>query len=360
MSIKSKKFKVLALAALFAPLLQACGVGEASVTADNSSSAATPVPVAVAYPERADIFATYAATATLGSEGDAPVIARVPGEVVELLAEEGDWVTEGDVLARLDGERLRLEMLSAKANLDKARGEYERYQDLNERGLVSESMFDGLRYDLDALEATYKLAKLNYNYSSIRATISGFVSARNIKLGQSIRTQEEAFRITDTGELVAHLQIPQNELTKFAAGNKATLAVDSVPGARYVATIARISPTIDTRNGTFRATAVVDNSHGELAPGMFARFTIAYEKHSEAIVIPMQALVEEDDLTAVYVVDNGLVDRRPIEVGIRSDGRVEVLSGLGEDEQVVVVGQSALRDGAKVLAQNETADSFTG
>ncbi len=349
---------LLAIAAL--PALSGCGAGEASVVATSDPEAATPVPVQVSFPARADIYATYDATTTIGSEGDAPVLARVPGEVVELLVEEGDWVEQGQTLARLDGERLRLEMLSAKATLAMARGEYERYIDLAQRGLVSKSMFDGLRFDLQGLEATYELRKLNFNYSRLRAPISGYVSTRTIKLGQSIAVGEEAFRITDTNQLVAYLQIPQTELGKFAAGHTATLEVDSMPGRKYAAEIARISPTIDTRNGTFRATALIDNEHQELAPGMFARFTVAYEKHADAMVIPAQALVEEDQQTSVYVVSNGEVTRRRIETGIESDGRVEVLNGLAGDEQIVVIGQAALRDGSKVLAKRDTQGSYTG
>ena len=133
-----------------------------------------------------------------------------------------------------------------------------------------------------------------------------------------------------------------------------------MPGHKYAAEIVRISPTIDMRNGTFRATAIIGNESEELAPGMFARFTIAYEKHAEAMVIPTQAIVEEDEQTSVYVVSNGEVTRRRIETGIESDGRIEVLSGLAGDEQIVVVGQSTLRDGSKVLAQTNTQDSYAG
>ena len=352
--------KCLLAAAALTPVLYGCGVGEASLADAAQIEAATPIPVEVAYPMREDIFATYAATSTIDSEGDAPVLAKVGGDVIEILVEEGDWAEQGQLLARLDGERLRLEMLSAKANLDMARGEFERYVDLNERGLVSETMFDGLRYDLDALEATYKLKKLNFNYSGIRATIPGYVSARFIKLGQAVRQNDELFRITDTSQLVAYLQIPQTELEKFAAGHAATLEVDSMPDREYAAEIARISPTIDMRNGTFRATAYIDNTRGELAPGMFARFTIAYEKHENAIVIPARALVEEDEFTAVYVVNDGQVSRRTIETGVESDGRVQVLDGLTEGDQIVVVGQSALRDGSKVLARHSDADRYTG
>jgi membrane fusion protein (multidrug efflux system) len=347
---------LLALAAT----LTGCGVGEASVSDAEAVQAATPVPVEVAQPFRADLRATYSATATITSDNDAPVVARVNGEVVELLVEEGDFVTDGQVMARLDGQRLRLEMLAAKASLEQARAEYERNQDLHKRGLISAAAFDNLKYDLQALEATYELKKLNYGYSSIRAPIAGVVASRDVKPGQHLNVNDLAFRVTDTSELIAYLQIPQSELPKFAAGHEVSIEVASTPGSAYQARIARISPTIDTRNGTFRATAVIDNSTGELAPGMFGRFSIAYEEHAGALVLPTAALIDEDDESAVYVVKDGEVMRRVVETGITSGDKVEILDGLSETDIVVVVGHSNLRDGSKVLASKNTVNSFTG
>ena len=341
-------------------IIPGCGTGEASVANEAEIQAATPVPVEVTAPIRADIFANYRATATIESDADAPVLARVAGEVVELLVEEGQAVEAGQVLARLDGERLRLAMLSARADLERVSGELNRYEDLAERGLVSEAMYDGLKYDVAALRAAYELAKLNYEYSEIRATISGVVSSRDIKLGQNIKANNVAFRVTDSEELLAYLQIPQSELAKFSSGQSASLSVDSMPGVHFDATIARISPTIDTRNGTFKATAIIDNANGDLVPGMFAKFTIAYEKHEEALLIPGLAVIEEDDEASVYVVQNGSVTRRVVETGIRNDGQVEILSGITDDEQIVVVGHSALRDGSKVLASTSTIENFAG
>jgi membrane fusion protein (multidrug efflux system) len=341
-------------------VLSGCVIGEASNADVDEIRATTPVPVEVALPVRGDIYATYHATTTITSDADAPVLARVPGEVVRLLVEEGATVRQGQVLAILDGERLRLEMLAAGANLQQARKEFARYSDLAQRGLVSVSMFDGLKYDVDALQATYDLKKLNYDYSEIRAPIDGVVSVRNIKLGQNIGANNVAFRITDPTRLVAYLQIPQSELAKFSAGHNARLRVDSMPDTEFDATIARISPTIDVRNGTFRATAFVDNNDGHLVPGMFARFTIAYEKHAGALIIPDAAIVEEDDELTVYVVASGAVARRIVTTGIATDGQVEILSGLADDDQIVVVGQSGLRDGSRILASSQSPDSYSG
>jgi len=352
-----KRIGLLALAAVMTASLSACGIGEAKTA---EVTAATPLPVEVAAPLMADIFATYQSTTTIRSDAEAPVLARVSGEVVEILVEEGDDVEQGQLLARLDGERLRLQMVEAKANLEKTRKAYERYVQLHERGLVSASTFEGLKFDMDALKATYELKRLSYNYTKIRAPISGVVSSRNIKLGQHVMAGAAAFKITNTTRLVAYLSIPQTELSKISAGDTAKLRVDAMPEIEFSAVIARISPTIDPRNGTFRATASIENEDGELAPGMFGRFNIAYEKHADALLIPAAALIEEDSETVVYVVSDGLASRRAIEVGIRSGGMVEVLGGLDANEQIVVTGQNGLRDGAKVLASQELQASSTG
>ncbi len=133
-----------------------------------------------------------------------------------------------------------------------------------------------------------------------------------------------------------------------------------MPERTFTATIERISPTIDARNGTFRATAYINNDDGMLAPGMFGRVEIAYEKHSNALVIPTEAVLLEDNVSVVYVVDNGAAARRPIETGIEEDGNIEVLSGLEGDEHIIVTGQNGLRDGSRVLASIPSTAPVTG
>jgi membrane fusion protein (multidrug efflux system) len=251
-------------------------------------------------------------------------------------------------------------MLQARADLDKTSKEYDRYVSLHERGLVSSSAYEGLKYDMDSLQASYELKRLNYNYTNIRAPISGVVSSRDIKVGQHINEKDSTFRITETSRLVAYLKIPQTELAKFAVGQQAEIRVDAMPDQTFTATIARISPTVDARNGTFRATVYVDNADARLAPGMFGRFSIAYERHSDALVIPMEALLREDGENVVYVVRDGAAVRRTIEIGIESNGRIEVLSGLSADDQIVVTGHGSLRDGSRVLASNDLPATVAG
>lgn len=349
----------LSAVALLSVTLAGCGVGEAR-TNEPEPVTSTPLPVEVALARKAEIFAKYRATSTITSDADAPVTARVAGEVVEILVEEGDRVEKGQLLARLDGARLKLELQQARANLEKTEREYRRFVSLNDRGLVSTAMIDATKYELDELQANFEMAQLNYGYTFVRAPIAGVVAARDIKIGQHMNAGDTTFRVTDTSELVAYLQIPQSELAKFAPGHPVSVRVDALPGQHFDAAIARISPVIDARSGTFRATTIIGNDDGLLAPGMFGRFQIAYERRANALLIPSNAVIQEDNIAVVYVVENGEAVRRAISTGIEEDGSVEVLGGLEEHEYIVVTGQGSLRDGSKVLASVPTSNAITG
>ena len=340
----------IALMTLLTATTSGCGTGEASVTKNDEDSLPAPLPVFVTFPETADIFAAYETASSIASDSEAAVLARVSGQVVEILVEEGDIVSKGQVLARLDGDRLHLEMLQAKANLEQMSREFDRQKGLQEKGLVSTASFEQIKYGLEATRAGYDLQKLNYDYTTIRATIPGVISSRDIKVGTNMAVSETAFTISNTARLVAYLNIPQTELSKFSPGHVATVGVDSMPGTEFHGKIARISPTIDARSGTFRATLYIDNEDGDLAPGMFGRFTIAYEKHENALVVPVAAVVREDNESVVYVVTDGAAVRRPIKAGIQSGNMIEILGGLEKNEEIVVTGLSGLRDGSRVVA----------
>ncbi len=330
--------------------LSGCGTGEAQSGTAVGPAAAAPLPVAVVAPERKDMFASHETTTTLAPDADAPVPARVAGQIMTVLVEEGDAVVAGQVLARIDGERLKLEAQHAKASLEQARREYERNIRLQERGLVSAAAFEGLKFLLDELEASYALKQLELGYTAIRAPVAGIVTARAIKVGNHVDVGDLTFRVTDTKRLVAYLQIPQNDLSRIAVGQPISLEVDAMPGRLFPAKVERISPTIDARSGTFRVTAYIENGSASLAPGMFGRFSIAYEKHSDVLTIPAGAVVDEDTESVVYVVVDGKAERRPIRIGLRSNDRIEVLEGVDANENVVVTGQSNLREGSRVYA----------
>ena len=336
------------------------GCGGQDASAQEESVSATRLPVVVTTASVADLAIRYATTATIEADSEAPVLARVAGEISEVYVEEGDFVEQGQILASLDGDRLRLQARKAHADFERATREYERLQQLHARDLVSTAALDNAQFDLNTLKAAYERSQLEYSYTNVRATIAGVVSARIVKVGTHVSEGSPLFQITETSRLIAYLNIPQTELAKFSPGDPTTISVDAFPAAQFRGEIARLSPTIDAINGTFRATVYIDNQEGRIAPGMFGHFSITYETHDDALVIPESAVLLEDDRAVVYVVKQGMAVQRRVEIGIAAEGMQEITAGLAENDPVVLQGQARLSDGTPVLIASATARPNAG
>ena len=326
-----------------------CGVSEARVTSDENT--AQPVSVAVSPVARGDIPAYHAGTATIEALSEATVVARVPGEIVEVMAEEGDQVAAGQPIARLDASRYTLESRQAQATLNKLEQQYRRNVELSRRGLVSASTLDSLRFDLEASRAEYAMKQIGLENTLIRAPIDGVIAARLVKTGATATENQELFKITDAGQLRVRIPVPQRKLDRFSVGQKATIRVDARPDERFEAAVTTISPVVDARSGQAQVTLSLDNGNKQLLPGMFARVEIVYDVHEQAMLLPRAALVEHDGTTSVYVVESGQAIKRTVITGLEKNGQIEILEGLDSNDQVVTAGQSVLADGADVLVQ---------
>lgn len=310
------------------------------------------IPVETSVPTRGDIYAMYSGTAPIEAFAEADVIAKVAGEIVEILAEEGDDVKSRQVLARLDGDRLRFELMQTEANLRKAQRDHQRNVDLKEKGLISAGDFEKIKYEMDALEATYNLAKLELSYTEIRAPIDGVVSERYIRIGNTIDVNAVTFQVTSLEPLIAYLHVPEREYRRIDPGQVAVIEVDALQGSEFQAVVARISPVVDPETGTFKITVEVSDPSRRLKPGMFGRVNIVYDMHAQALQVPRSAIIDEAGKTAVFIVEDDKAVRRSITTGYANSGFVEVLEGLTGNEKIVVVGQTGLKDGSKVSIIN--------
>jgi membrane fusion protein, multidrug efflux system len=342
-------------ALLLATLLAGCqsGAGDEQAKAGEDEDKDTPaIPVEVAAATRGDIVAVYSSTAPIEAYAEAQVVAKVGGEVVEILVEEGQQVEAGDVLARLDGERLRFEMLQAEANLNKLERDHARNVDLKERGIISLGEFEKILYEMEALRASFNLAKLELGYTAITAPIDGVVARRFIKVGNTLSVNAPTFQITSLEPLVSYLHVPEREYRNIEAGQTATIQVDALQGTSFEGVVARISPVIDPATGTFKVTIEMVDETRRLRPGMFGRVDIVYDSHANALQIPRSAIVEDAGESIVYVVEDETARRRVIQTGYASKGRIEVLDGLDGSEVFVLVGQAGLKQGSKVSVIN--------
>ena len=337
-------------------IVGACSQGEAPegevTTAGEQEEEVVAVPVEVGTPVRGDIFAVYSGTAPIEAFAEADVIAKVAGEVREILVEEGDEVAKGQVLARLDGDRLRLELNQSAANLQKLKRDYERNVDLKEKGLISTGDFDKIRYEMEALEASYNLAKLELDYTQIRAPIAGVVSNRYVRLGTTVSVNDPVFEVTSLDPLVAYLHVPEREYRNIRTGQVVGIDIDALAGQRIVADVTRVSPIVDPATGTFKITIEISDEQRLIKPGMFGRISIVYDQHVNVLQVPRSAILEESGETSVFVVENDTAIRREVVTGYSNAGMIEVVEGLEDGDRVVTVGQVGLKDEALVTIIN--------
>jgi len=342
-----------------AMLLSACQQGNENGNPDEEEES-PPIPVEISTPVRGDVMAVYSGTAPIEAFAEADVIAKVEGEVRAVLVEEGDDVSAGQVIARLDGDRLRLELNETDARLRKMQRDFERNKDLRGKGLLSEGDYEKLQYDLEALQASYNLASLELDYTQIRAPISGVISERYIKLGNTVSVGDPLYRVTNFDPLVAYLHVPEREYRRIAPGQPVGLAVDALDGPPIIAEVTRVSPVIDPVTGTFKITIEIRDEQRRIKPGMFARIGVVYDTHVNALQVPRSALVEDLGETSVFVVENGLAGRRIVETGISNRGMVEIISGLSDDDDVITVGQVGLQPDSRVEIINDAEASLAG
>ena len=337
---------------LVALLLGACQ-SEQSSDAETAEEDTPPVPVEVAQPVRGDVYAMYTGTAPIEAFAEANVIAKVDGEIRELLVEEGDEVKKGQVLARLDGDRLRLELNESEAKLRKLQRDFERNVDLQAKGLISDGDFEKIKFEMEALEAAFNLASLELDYTQIRAPIDGVIAERFVKLGNTIAEGEALFRVTSLDPLVAYLHVPEREYRHIDPGQPVGIEIDALAGDPIAAAVTRVSPVVDPQTGTFKITVEIVDEQRRIKPGMFGRIGVIYDVHENALQVPRSAIIENDGAASVFVVEDGRALRKSVTTGYGNRGMIEVTGGLAEEERVIVVGQASLKQDSPVTVINQ-------
>jgi membrane fusion protein (multidrug efflux system) len=355
------KSKTLALMLGLAVLITACGgkpedaeTDKAQDTAERGKDgkpvkekAPEAVPVEVVSAVNQSINASYAGTANLEAPNEAQVVAKASGVLVAQLAEEGDFVRQGQVMARIDPSRAQLEVQRSQATVNKLSNNFRRAQQLLAQNLISAEAHDQIRFDLESAKASLNLAKLELSYTNVTAPISGVVAQRMVKQGNLVGLNSPVYRVVNTQYLEAVMNVPEREMARIKSGMPVAMMVDAIPGQPFTGRVDRVSPVMDSGSGTFRVTLAFD-SQQVLRAGMFGRFEIMYDRRENVLTIPRTALLDDESEPAVFVVRAEKSIRVPVKLGFTNGEIAEVVSGLKAGDKVITAGKVAVRDGASV------------
>lgn len=330
------------------------GSGDSQAAEKDKPQAEEAVPVEAVPVARRPVAASYAGTAPLEARAESQVVAKTSGVALQVMVEVGQQVHAGQVLVRLDSARAELQAAQSEAQLRKLEANYNRSRQLASQQLLSANDLDQLKFDLENARAVNRMARLELSYANVLAPISGVIAERSIKPGNFVQINTPIFRIVDTSRLEATLNVPERELATLKGGLPVQLIVDALPGQVFQGRVDRVAPVVDSGSGTFRVICAFEGG-GRLQPGMFGRMKIDYDQRADALTVPRNALLEDNDDPAVFVVRGDKASRVSVKLGYYDGPWVEVREGLKPGDRVVTAGKVALREGSKVQVIGDPA-----
>lgn len=361
-----RSVRLLAVGMALMLALAGCkGKPGAEAKAATSSRPAVAVDVAVAALD--SMVEKVAVVGALEPKRQAEVRSEVSGTVTAVAVTEWVPVKRGDVLARLDPRETdaslamaKAELARAEANETRATRELERSERLREAGLATQRALDDAHTEREAAKAATEAARAQMAYAKsradkavLRAPIDGVVSYRGADVGDYVENMgaPALFRVVDNSLLDLKVTVPAARSARLAVGQPVTFTTEAVPGRAFAGAIAHINPTFDQNSRTLQLVAEVPNADGALRGGLFVAGEVTTGVRASVLRVPREALQSWDVAAGkadVFVVDQGVARRRPVQVGTAADGMVEVTTGLEAGASVVVRGAFNLRDGDSV------------
>ncbi|HEY3396554.1 MAG TPA: efflux RND transporter periplasmic adaptor subunit [Armatimonadota bacterium] len=189
----------------------------------------------------------------------------------------------------------------------------------------------------------------------IRAPFDGEVAEKLIERGQGAGVATPLIRVVNVQPIKVQAQVSELQIAGLKVGETARVTVDALPGRIFAGRIARISPATNLNQRLYTVEVNVDNAQRLIKPGMFCRVQLVLQQLHDVVIIPRDALVESGDQRMVYVVQDGKVAVRPVEIGASSNSQVQAVSGVQPGDQLIISGQSLLAAGQAVQPQGASA-----
>jgi len=284
----------------------------------------------------------------LDAFSEVDVAAEAAGTITSLNAELGQMKQKGSVIATVDDKLKQLAVQKAKINLAKLEKNLERSKNLFDGGTLSEQQRDDAQTLYDDAKVQLEQAEKQLADATIKAPISGIISKKLFEKGEFINVGSPVVTLVDISKLKIKLNVSEINVYQLKIGDKAKITTDVYPGTNFEGNISYISPKGDETHNYAVEIQIANSSQYPLKSGTFANVLIELPAGGEALYIPREALLGSVKDANVYVVENGKAKLRRIVVGGGNDKFLKVISGLNENEQVIINGLINLADGKEI------------
>jgi membrane fusion protein (multidrug efflux system) len=354
--------------ALFASLLQ---VSLLAACSGETSSASTrpggrfdegPAAVSTVRPELRSVEATFLEReATLFPIAAPRISTRQEGFVVELDPELGDYVHEGDVIARIDDSERKLELAEAqaesqqaRAKLFEARNAWQRTSKLWNQKVISAGERDAVRAKLDIAKAQVEHDEVRVSRArqaleelAILAPNDGIITAQLTERGEYLQRGDGVFELKEISTIVAVCTVSERHIGQVNEGGSVYVHVTAYPNRVFQGLIWKIVPDVLVNSRSFPIQILLPNPDLSLKPGMSARVSFV-RRIEQALLVPKDAVLHEGDERFVLVAAEGFAERRAVEIGAAIGDQWHVRAGLATSDEVIVSGNEDLEPGRAI------------
>ncbi|MEP7064324.1 MAG: efflux RND transporter periplasmic adaptor subunit [Betaproteobacteria bacterium] len=303
---------------------------------------------------RASMPQTITAVGSLRSDESVMLRPEVAGRISAIQFREGQPVSKGTILVRLDPVVNQAEVQQARANQTLAKSKFDRAVDLAKQNFISGQAKDEADNNFKVADAALALAQAHLAKTEIRAPFSGVIGLRSVSVGDYVKEGADMVNLESIDPLKVDFRVPETYFRQVQQGQALSIALDSFPGKVYEGHVIAVNPLIDAAGRSVVIRAQVKNNDSRLRPGMFARVRLVTRDVQDALVVPEQAIVPEGDEQYVFRILDGKAVRTRVETGQRRDAKVEIVKGLNIDDVIVIAGQIKLRDGVPVVLSNNS------
>ena len=333
------------------------------------------IPVIVGSPQKVQEMETISVSGTV-STPKSPTHAGflVSGKVMFVGPREGDFVRMGQVLASIDPTDYQLALAAAKAQTDQAEVAYKRAEDEHRRMkmlydskslapndyLKFKAAFDSAAQRYEQAVASEKLTRKRLADATLRAPSSGYIAKRLIEPGDTAAQGHPVFEIVQMDPVEVSVGIPETDIHVVRIGQKASIAVPALPEKSFEGTVRIINVSAEPNTRTYMTRITVANPEHLLREGMVAEAIIRGDRTISMVTLPGEAVVRDPQgATQVYVYypDRKRVYTKRVEVGSVINKDIEIKSGLSGNELIVLGGQTRLRNGSGVSAEEQRSEA---
>lgn len=312
------------------------------------------VPVEITYPKLESLGTTLQTDGVFMPAKEMFVISETAGRVLEIYKNKGEWVKEGDLIAKVDDELLKIELEATQANLGKLRKDQERLGNLIEGEAVAKNKMEDIVLGILAAEAKEKALKKQISNTNIKAPMTGTLGLRFIERGSVIGPGIQVAQITNLEKLFLMAKVTEKEVLNIAKRQTVAVHPDVYPKATIIGKVTNIGLKADNAF-SYDVEIEIDNPQTTpLRAGMHAKATFQFDSKRKGLVLPRKAIAGSIQDSKVFVVLNdSIASIRKLDLGSMVGEYVEVLSGITATEKVVLSGQLNLTEGSKVEITNK-------